>query len=215
MFPHLKWLVEEDYPHVYYVDGRPKVFDARAFDGTDPDHPGGWGTVLAVTLRMGGGAYFVDWDGVSGNGPGGTDAEMRMRSTLLLFDVTDPESAPELMLELSDDQLGDFFFTTPNPSVMQHHTPGSQVDWSTPASNQWHLVFGTGPDNLNSGTRASNAGVYVLDLASLNFLSGFAPKPISDVPAGFIGDMASVDWTQDGVSDAAYFGVVAGDARAS
>ena len=215
LLPHLKWLVEEDYPHVYYVDGRPKVFDARVFDDTDPDHPGGWGTVLAVTLRMGGGAYFVDWDGVSGNGPGGTDAEMRMRSTLLLFDVTDPESAPELMLELSDDQLGDFFFTTPNPSVMQHHTPGSQVDWSTPASNQWHLVFGTGPDNLNSGTRASNAGVYVLDLASLNFLSGFAPKPISDVPAGFIGDMASVDWTQDGVSDAAYFGVVAGDARAS
>lgn len=212
LLPHLKWLVEEDYPHVYYVDGRPKAFDARIFDPTDPDHPQGWGTVLAVTLRMGGGAYFVDWDGQSGNGPGGTDEEMRMRSTLLLFDVTNPESPPELILEMSDDQLGDFFFTTPQPTVVQHHKPGTGADWTNPAHNDWHLVFGTGPDNLNAGTRASSAGVYVMDLASLTFETGFAPKALSDVPAGFVGDMSGIDWTQDGLTDAVYFGAVAGDA---
>ena len=101
--------MEEDYPHVYYVDGPPKVFDARIFNENDIDHPGGWGTVLAVTMRFGGGAYYVDWDGVSGNGPSGSDAEMLMRSSLVLFDVTNPEKPPQLMAELTDDQLGDFF----------------------------------------------------------------------------------------------------------
>ena len=212
LLPHLKWLVEEDYPHVYYVDGRPTVFDARIFDKTDADHPGGWGTVMAVTMRFGGGAYFVDWDGVADNGPGGSDEELRMRSTLLLFDVTNPEQPPELLLEMSDAQLGDFFFTTGQPALMQNHQPGSGSDWNNPATSEWNLVFGAGPDSLSSGTRADHASVYLLDLKTRQFRTGFSPKVLSDAPASFIGDARTVDWSRDGVSDAAYFGVIGGDA---
>lgn len=214
LLPHLKWLVEEDYPHVYYVDGRPTVFDARIFDATDSDHPGGWGTVLAVTLRFGGGAYFVDWDGQAGNGPGGSDAELRMRSTVVLFDVTNPESPPQLLLELHDTQLDDFFFTTAQPSVLHNYQPGSGSDWNNPAVNQWNLMFGTGPDNLSSGTRAAQAGVYLLDLATRGFKTGFSPMALTDAPSSFVGDARSVDWDVDGITDASYFGITGGDALA-
>lgn len=144
LMPHLKWLVEEEYPHVYYVDGNPKAFDARVFDATDPDHPGGWGTVLAVPFRFGGGAYWVDLNGVAGDGPNGSDEEWRMRSTLVLFDITNPEEPPQLMAELSDADFADFFYTTNNPTLVKAIAPSSQDGWDQPAVNEWKLVFGVG-----------------------------------------------------------------------
>ena len=62
LLPHLKWLTDPNYTHVYYVDGKPKVFDAKIFTA-DSDHPGGWGTVLVVGMRFGGGAMTVDTAG--------------------------------------------------------------------------------------------------------------------------------------------------------
>ena len=87
LLSHLKWLVEEDYPHVYYVDGPPKVFDARIFNENDIDHPvagdrfGRHDAVRRRCLlcRLGWGRW--QWTK-------GSDAEMRMRSSLVLFDVT-------------------------------------------------------------------------------------------------------------------------------
>ena len=212
LLSHLKWLVEEDYPHVYYVDGPPKVFDARIFNENDIDHPGGWGTVLAVTMRFGGGAYYVDWDGVSGNGPSGSDAEMRMRSSLVLFDVTNPEQPPQLMAELTDDQLGDFFFTTSQPALIRNHQAGTSADWENPAANDWSLVFGAGPTSLSAATTSNAAQVFVLDLATLEFKLGYAPQVLADETETFAGNFTAVDWTLNGATDAVYFGLAGGDA---
>ncbi len=68
LLPHLYWLTEPEYLHVYYVDMKPKIFDAKIFfqaDGTtelDSDHPGGWGTVLVGGMRFGGGQIGADLD---------------------------------------------------------------------------------------------------------------------------------------------------------
>src|SRR5205823_5571090 len=51
LLPHLQWLARADYTHVYYVDLKPKVTDARIFT-PDADHPNGWGTVLIGGFRM-------------------------------------------------------------------------------------------------------------------------------------------------------------------
>ncbi|MDF1578265.1 MAG: hypothetical protein P1P81_07465, partial [Desulfobulbales bacterium] len=68
--PHLKWLTDPDYNHVYYTDLKPYVFDAKIFDPTDPNHPGGWGTVLVGGMRYGGGEMGIDI-----NGDGNVDEE--------------------------------------------------------------------------------------------------------------------------------------------
>jgi type IV pilus assembly protein PilY1 len=61
LLPHLKWLKEENYPHVYFMDGAPISFDANIFT-PDSVHPGGWGTVLVAGMRLGGGQYPLDLD---------------------------------------------------------------------------------------------------------------------------------------------------------
>ncbi|MEK6618390.1 MAG: hypothetical protein AABY90_06825, partial [Nitrospirota bacterium] len=53
LLPYLQWLTRTDYTHVYYVDLKPKVTDARIFT-PDADHPNGWGTILIGGFRMGG-----------------------------------------------------------------------------------------------------------------------------------------------------------------
>ena len=123
-------------------------FDARIFNENDIDHPGGWGTVLAVdevraVLTMSIGMRSLAMDQAD-------RIWMRMRSSLVLFDVTNPEQPPQLMAELTDDQLGDFF-TTSQPALIRNH----QAGWSgleTPATNDWSLVFGAGPTGLSAAT---------------------------------------------------------------
>lgn len=61
LLPHLYWLTESDYSHVYYVDQKPRVFDAKIFTD-DSDHPHGWGTVMVVGMRFGGGQISTDVD---------------------------------------------------------------------------------------------------------------------------------------------------------
>ena len=61
LLPHLYWLTNPEYQHVYYVDLKPKVFDARIFNSSSI-HPNGWGTVLVVGMRLGGGKIGTDKD---------------------------------------------------------------------------------------------------------------------------------------------------------
>jgi type IV pilus assembly protein PilY1 len=53
LLPHLKWLKDPGYCHVYYVDLKPYVTDAQIFT-SDAVHPHGWGTILIGGMRLGG-----------------------------------------------------------------------------------------------------------------------------------------------------------------
>ena len=131
LLPHLKWLEESvDYnTHVYYVDLKPRIFDARIFS-VDSDHPGGWGTVLIGGMRLGGKEIGVDTttDGSGNPAPDGTD-ELTFRSTFFALDITNPEVAPSLLWSFSDENLG---FTTSYPTPIR-------------VGSKWFIVFGSGP----------------------------------------------------------------------
>lgn len=206
--PHLKWLTDTNYPHVYYVDGPPQVFDANIFP-VDSDHPGGWGTILVVGMRFGGGSFTVDSDG---DGTVGSATDKTLTSSYIVMDVTNPEVPPTLIAEITAPELG---FTTSKPSLVKARAPSASGSWTSPTSNQWYLVFGSGPDVLNTAqsTRTSKLFAYRLNYGSRGFVSGFGPKDLG-VANAFVGDIAAADWNFDFIDDGVYFGTVAGSTSA-
>ena len=167
LLPHLRWLADENYSHVYYVDLKPKVIDAKIFTA-DATHPGGWGTVLVCGMRFGGGEISLTDDFGSG-----TETKT-FRSAYFVLDITDPEALPRLLWEFSDANLG---FTTSYPAIVC-------IDSST-----WAIAFGSGPTDYN-GTSTQTAKTYVVNL-STGALIGSA---LSTGGANtFMGDPISVD----------------------
>ncbi len=128
LLPHLKWLKQElnDNTHVYYVDLKPRIFDARIFSD-DADHPGGWGTVLLGGMRLGGGPIGVDTDG------DGTD-DLSFTSTYFAIDITNPENPPHLLWSFTDSNLG---FTTSYPTPIR-------------VGDSWFVVLGSGPTDYQA-----------------------------------------------------------------
>ncbi|MBV5326178.1 MAG: hypothetical protein JZU65_00865, partial [Chlorobium sp.] len=105
LMPHLYWLTESTYQHVYYMDLKPRVFDARIFfnpDGTalDADHPNGWGTVMVAGMRFGGGEVKVDY-AKDGDAYDTNDGDHTVKSAYVIMDITNPEAPPRVMAELT------------------------------------------------------------------------------------------------------------------
>lgn len=217
LLPHLQWLADPKYPHVYYVDGSIQTFDVNIFPKTgDTVHPGGWGTILVTTMRFGGNPITYDHDG-----NGGT-ADITARSAIIIMDVTDPESPPKLLAEFTHASLG---FTTSTPDLIVKRTPDDAGDWSNAGTstfpNDWYLVFGSGPNQLagsTTGKEAISTQDYTAYLLKLS-LSGTSPNQYLDtssnldtlpstVNLSFMGDPLVVDWNEDFQSDAVYFGTV-------
>jgi hypothetical protein len=216
LLPHLKWLKDPNYPHVYYVDSKPRVLDAKIF-ANDADHPNGWGTVMVVGMRLGGGAMTID-TGADGLGPPHQANDITMRSAFVILDITNPESEPRLLAEI---QVPDGSFSHVYPTILYFGD-----------SNKWYLLFGNGPDSLLTVASTQTAKVYIFDLAEL-----MNPGITSGAPTGctlsslgasdmqviscdtgaansFMGNPVSVDWDLDYLVDNAYFGLV-GDANAT
>ncbi len=241
LLAHLKWLMHPDYGanlHAAYMDLTPIVFDARIFvmsDGItsiDEDtYPGGWGTILVAGMRLGGAAMEVDIDKTDGNAfHEGIDRTVS--SAYVIMDVTDPESPPNVLAELTMPGQG---FTTCVPAVMPMGSPNAEsLD-----ANTWYLVFGSGP--ADAAGRADRAKLmressdqpgklFVLDLNAL-----YVEKTVKTVgstgqtsPTGdafafaeagsFISEPVCVDLDIPSrnsagkfSTDLVYFGTVAGD----
>jgi type IV pilus assembly protein PilY1 len=232
LLPHLKWLTDPDYTHVYYVDGKPRVFDAKIFsDSTDPDtgkHPYGWGTVLVVGMRLGGGEMLVDTGDTGYNG--GTnknksttfngnscgymdlthptskcdDDDMSFSSAYLVLDITDPESEPTVLAEI----VGDIGYTTSYPTV------AAVRDADNSADNSWYLIFGNGPTALNSATSSQNGRIYAWDLVNRTWATGFGPSDTGNKlsNSSFVGDPVTTDWDLNFKAESVYFGTMSGTA---
>jgi len=184
LLPHLRWLTDPNYTHVYYVDLKPKVVDARIF-ADDSTHPGGWGTVLIGGLAFGGGTYAVtDFDQ-----DGNPNDPRTFSSCYFALDVTNP-GAPELLWEFSDSShMG---FTTSYPAV-------ARVGEADQAGS-WYLILGSGPTDY-AGSSTQPVSAYVLDLKTGTLLRRFE----SDAN-GFAGGAATVDLNLDYNTNAAYIG---------
>jgi len=90
LLPHLRWLTDKDYCHVYYVDLKPYVTDVQIFT-PGPAHPDGWGTILIGGMRLGGMTIESLADTCS--------------SAYFAIDVTDPDNQVP-MWEFTDPGIG-------------------------------------------------------------------------------------------------------------
>ncbi|WP_321413287.1 PilC/PilY family type IV pilus protein [uncultured Desulfobacter sp.] len=239
LLPHLYWLTETDYPHVYYCDLKPKIFEAKILPDdthyTDSDTEPNWGTFLVVGMRFGGGRIQADLDKTDGNTA--TASDPVMSSAYVIMDITNPELPPKVMAEIKLEGMG---YTTCYPTVV----PMKDKDATTGTikENDWYLVFGSGPASSagiadgNGGSGAldyaiskQKAKLYVVDLKELGLNN--TVKTLDDsgsfttAPAGasahdyyveldensFVSDPITVDYNLDFNADVVYFGTVAGD----
>jgi type IV pilus assembly protein PilY1 len=208
VLPHLQWLTMPNYPHVYYVDGIVKSFDVNVFND-DATHPGGWGTILVVGLRFGGGDYTLD---PAEDADGDASNDVTMRSAYVVLDVTDPEKSPRVMAEITHPDMG---YTMSEPTLIKmraaDETTGS---YSTPSINEWQLVFGSGPAGTTATARDAALTSAVSDKTAKLFIYDLNDKTLSVKDLGeansFVGGLYSTDWTRDYIDDAIYFGTVAG-----
>ena len=167
LLPHLQWLTNADYAHVYYVDLKPKITDARIF-AADADHPGGWGTILIGGFRMGGSCRNCQSEGLPftvaapfGEFVGGVYVGQKSRvflSSYFVLDITNPEKDPVLLWTFRDMDLG---FTTSVPAVVRVNPVGDAKTSS--ANEKWYAVFGTGPTGYQ-GVADQSAKLFVIDL---------------------------------------------------
>jgi len=160
LLPHLYWLTKPNYQHVFYVDQKPKIFDARIYDPTLPatdKHPGGWATIMVVGMGFGGGKIRTDknHDGIYD-----PNNDVTMKSAYIVMDITDPESAPELLAEISFDDLG---LTSSYPGAILVY-PQDPLDREADVNkeNKWYLVLGSGPNGArlkySSDTKSFSVG---------------------------------------------------------
>lgn len=227
LLPHLYWPTEPDYEHVYYVDLKPRVFDAKIFT-PDDDHPGGWGTVLVGGMRFGGGKITVDMNRRDGN----VDRPDRtMTSAYFILDITNPEKPPTVLGEITFPHLG---YTTVYPAAA---TMKDKVE-TAGSPNAWYLIFGSGPAesdgspgttsgvSLSEAISGQKAKLYVVDLVELaknkvlktvdtsGTLTTIDPEgsqpgyfhSFDNDNNAFISDPITVDYDLDYKADAVYFG---------
>ncbi|MBW2061449.1 MAG: hypothetical protein JRI95_07785 [Deltaproteobacteria bacterium] len=157
LLSHLKWLADPDYTHIYYVDLKPRVLDARIFsDGVDPqtgvDHPNGWGTVLLCGLNSGGKEIWSAGDYDDGTGTLVTETRF-FKPSYFALDVTNPHT-PVLLWERTYDELS---FTTVIPTVARVNGNGGR--------GFWYAILGSGPSDYD-GSSSHTGHIYVVDLAT-------------------------------------------------
>jgi type IV pilus assembly protein PilY1 len=162
LLPHLKWLADPSYGHSFYVDAKPKVFDARIVekgihysDNEPGDH---WGTFILLGLGMGGKHIWVNEDFGSGL------ENRHFYPTYTLIDITKPRE-PRVVWERSYEGLG---MSASFPSIVQvgntfDHTSHS---WT---GGRWLAVFGSGPQDAfgkmdYNGHSDQSGRIFVVDL---------------------------------------------------
>ncbi len=219
LLPHLKWLADPNYGHSFYVDLKPKMFDARIFDA-DSDHPGGWGTLLMVGLNMGGKRIWAEDDF---DGDTATIERRDFYPTYILMDVTVPRK-PRVLWERSYPDLG---MSYSFPAVLQVgaelSTGGGKAIWS---GGRWLATFGSGPnDDVGKsdyqGYSDHNGFIFVVDLLTGNLLRAFntgigntvmnSPTCLDKGPADGSSTYSGLTYNVSGI----YFGSAAYDAGSS
>jgi len=211
LLPHLSYLTKPGYgvkggDHAYFVDQTPYVFDAQIFgkggvvgqldNASLNTHPNGWGTILVIGFRSGGGLSEVYPD------PNDLSSSVEVRPAYLIFDITDPEQAPKLLAEFSHEKLG-----------ASMSAPTALTVSSTNGAD-WYLAFGSGPSPNDNGHRLvvseQNAHLLMFNLKTLNLEAGFGNDGVMDLGEShsFVGDMVAVDIDLDSTTDAVYFGTV-------
>lgn len=201
LLPHLKWLTQSDYTHVYYVDLKPKVTDARIFT-PDADHPNGWGTILIGGFRMGGSCgACVAASGAPTMTVSISGVNRNFYTAYFVLDITNPEVAPKLLWSFSSSALG---LSTSYPSIVR---TSPSVDAKSDNTNaKWYVVFGSGVAGYGGEARQASK-LYSVDLVAG---PGAGNSLVTTMTAGtwnsFMADLITLDKDLDYRSDTVYAG---------
>lgn len=242
LLPHLRWLTQNDYTHVFYVDGNPVVTDARVFDTSSctpsqtpcvdtAGHVDGWGTLMIVPFRLGGGPLSLP---VADNGSSGCDPTAPVygsskcfskgsNSAFVVLDVTNPERVPTVLAEIVTNT-----YASSTPAIAVVHdaiNQGSIITGGTSGGSvgKFFLFVGSGTtDNGGLGSQGGRAAstqamkVSVYDLATLagstHSVTPVRTFDFSDVGVtglglkSFAGDLLASDYNLNYASEAMYFG---------
>ena len=157
LLPHLSSLTRPDYKHKYYVDLRPRIFDAQIFT-PDEDHPEGWGTILVGGMRLGGAPINASELNNSSLVPGDV---RQFISSYFIFDITNPEKPPRLLGETTRRTNGsgdtDLGHSTVNPTLVSMKIEKAKSQ-SIHNDNKWYLILGSGP-HAPIGSNAAMKGI--------------------------------------------------------
>ena len=189
--PHLNWLTENEYCHVYTVDGPITIKDMQIFT-PDGDHKNGWGRVLMMSLNLGcplinhnGDQYFSSW---------------------VMLDITDPY-APEYIYEytFANAVNPDPAFATVPPVVIQR----LRASGTDQANLEYQLVVMEGPSDDRDLTRAGPMNMRFIDLP-VQGAGGFVARPpvplMPSLLSGFIPTSVFVADEEDYYSSPAQVG---------
>lgn len=206
LLPHLKWLTDPNYTHVYYVDLKPKITDVRIFTA-DSTHPGGWGTILIGGMRFGGKNICVEDDFGSGT------EERNFKSSYFALDITDPEQEPKLLWTFTHDNLG---LTAVYPAPVR-------IGPSISNPGTYFVILGSGPTDYD-GTSTQQGKIFALKISGgtngvinswtaganywesgVDFLTGGANAAIDNY-AFMADDPAGIDVDWDFSADVMYAG---------
>jgi type IV pilus assembly protein PilY1 len=188
--PHLKCLADKYYAHKYYVDQKPRIFDVQIFKpeaacATDVSsenciHPGGWGTILVGSMRFGGSPVLAS------ELNGDPNDKREFISSFFILDITNPESDPELLGEMTrttekDAEGNDVYvklnYTTSSPAMSVMRDGAAKQAHST-----WYLIMGNGPTDQDATNNNGEHGkLAVLPLA---WLKGNVTSWPDGVPQG-------------------------------
>ena len=214
LLPHLKWLTQADYTHVYYVDLKPKVTDSKIFcgDATSPltcingqsgvTHPGGWGTIMIGGFRMGGSC------GACAASTGAPTMSVTISGTsrnfytaYFVLDITDPEVAPKLLWSFSSSDLG---LSTSYPTVVR---TSPKDDLKADHTNaKWFVVFGSGVAGYG-GEAKQTSKLYAVDLVTgPGAGNGLVTSMNVWIKKSFMADFITYDQNLDYRSDSVYVG---------
>jgi type IV pilus assembly protein PilY1 len=206
LLPHLKWLADPEYTHVYYVDFKPKVFDARI---GDPAVTGGtptWRTILICGFNMGGKHIWAEGDFNDGAGV----TTRHFYPAYVCMDITDPVN-PKLLWERTYTELG---MTRATPSVIRIEDPNNKdTAHNDFPMGDWYVVFGSGPTDYD-GSSTQNGYIFLVDLKTGEpaFPVGGSDWQFDTGTANtYMNSPASLDKNLTNSVDAIYLGDTAGN----
>jgi type IV pilus assembly protein PilY1 len=160
LLPHLKFLAAPDYAHTFYVDLKPKLFDARIFPTSDRP-PGRLGDHFAGR---------TEHTAASTSGPKTTSMAMLppwKRVTFIpptsCMDVTDPREPPLVVGALLRGS-GHEHIVSGRPCRRsqrdQRIPPAARYTWT---AGNWMVAFGSGPTDYD-GSSSQPGYMFVVDL---------------------------------------------------
>lgn len=201
LLPHLRWLADPNYQHVYYADGSPIAFDAKVWGSGDSTHVGGWGTIMVVPFRLGGGTITV-------NASNSSTDNITSESAYVVMDITNPEAAPTVLAEIR--APGARSVSVPAVVVVRQASSGSP--------NKFFLAVGNGPTSATRVASSNPLSVKIYDVEDLKNGNVSVKRTFNmqtDSAAGgaeavksFAGDLIASDYDLNGLAESLYFGSV-------